>query len=90
MTTDAFWTLVANSEPLVTIHPDKTMTFGKDYTPDAAARLFWDAVLQAAPTKTDDFYFRECRRLDKECRTLAARVAELEAELRLFGWRAKS
>jgi hypothetical protein len=28
----------------VTIHPDGTVEYGKDYTPDAAAKALWDAV----------------------------------------------
>lgn len=30
--------------PLVTIHPDGTLQYGPDYTPDEAARAFWEAM----------------------------------------------
>ena len=29
---------------LVTIRPDGSIEYGKDYTPDATAKAFWDAV----------------------------------------------
>jgi hypothetical protein len=29
---------------LVTIKPDGSLEYGSDYTPDAAAKAFWDAV----------------------------------------------
>lgn len=39
-----------NGRPLVTIDlADGTMTFGPDYTPNEAARLFWQAVQDATP-----------------------------------------
>jgi hypothetical protein len=28
----------------VTVNPNGTIEYGKDYTPDAAARIFWDAL----------------------------------------------
>lgn len=34
----------ANGSPLVTIKPDGTIVYGDGYTPDAAAKAFWDAV----------------------------------------------
>lgn len=34
----------ADNAPLVTIHPDGTLDYGPDYTPDAAAHAFWDAM----------------------------------------------
>lgn len=39
----------ANGRPLVTIHPDGRLEFGPDYTPDAAAQAFWEAVQRFAP-----------------------------------------
>ena len=39
---------VHNRPPLVTIHPDGTLEYGPDYTPDEAARVFWDAMAARA------------------------------------------
>lgn len=39
-----------NGRPLVTIRPDGQLEFGPDYTPDAAARAFWDAVQRHTPS----------------------------------------
>jgi hypothetical protein len=33
-----------DNAPLVTIHPDGTLDYGPDYTPDAAAHAFWEAM----------------------------------------------
>lgn len=35
--------------PMVTIHPDGRLEFGEGYTPDEAARRFWDALRHFAP-----------------------------------------
>ena len=40
-----------NSAPLVTIHPNGTLEYGPGYTPDEAARRFWDALRRLAPTR---------------------------------------
>ncbi|GGW98555.1 hypothetical protein [Streptomyces chartreusis] len=37
--------------PLVTIHPDGELEYGPDYTPDEAARRFWDALRHLAPAR---------------------------------------
>lgn len=37
--------------PLVTIHPDGTLDYGPGYTPDEAARCFWDALRRLAPAR---------------------------------------
>lgn len=37
--------------PLVTIHPSGTLDYGPGYTPDAAARAFWDALRHLAPAR---------------------------------------
>ena len=37
--------------PLVTIHPNGTLEYGLDYTPDEAAQRFWDAMRQLAPAR---------------------------------------
>lgn len=37
--------------PLVTIHPNGELEYGPDYTPDEAARAFWDALRRLAPTR---------------------------------------
>lgn len=37
--------------PLVTIHPDGTLDYGPGYTPDEAARCFWEALRRLAPTR---------------------------------------
>lgn len=34
---------------LVDIKPGEELEFGEDYTPDEAARIFWEAVAKAAP-----------------------------------------
>lgn len=39
-----------NGRPLVTIRPDGQLEFGPDYTPDDAARAFWDAVQRHTPS----------------------------------------
>lgn len=33
-----------SAEAFVVIRPDGTIEYGKDYTPDAAAKAFWDAL----------------------------------------------
>lgn len=35
---------------LVTIYPDGRVEYGPDYTPDEAARIFWEAMAAYAPT----------------------------------------
>lgn len=30
--------------PMVIIHPDGRIEYGEGYTPDAAAKIFWDAL----------------------------------------------
>jgi len=42
-------TINGETAPLVTIHPDGTLEYGEDYTPDEAARQFWDALRRYAP-----------------------------------------
>ena len=42
-------TINGETAPLVTIHPDGTLEYGEDYTPDEAARQFWEALRQFAP-----------------------------------------
>lgn len=37
--------VISSGNVLVTIKPDGTIEYGKDYTPDAAAKAFWNAVL---------------------------------------------
>lgn len=37
-----------NGQFLLKIHPNGTLEYGPGYTPDEAARRFWDAVRQAA------------------------------------------
>lgn len=37
--------------PLVRIHPDGTLEYGPNYTPDEAARTFWDAMRHHLPTR---------------------------------------
>jgi hypothetical protein len=46
----------SNGRPLVTIRPDGTLEFGKDYQPDEAARAFWEAVQRLAPTGMEQEY----------------------------------
>lgn len=35
---------VGRNGPLVTIRPDGTIEYGENYTPDAAAAAFWEAI----------------------------------------------
>jgi hypothetical protein len=37
--------------PLVTIHPNGTLEYGRGYQPDEAARRFWDALRHLAPAR---------------------------------------
>lgn len=45
--------IVINGEdqrtPLVTIHPNGELEYGPDYTPDEAARRFWEALQHYMP-----------------------------------------
>lgn len=41
----------ADGQPLVTIHPNGELDYGPNYTPDAAARAFWDALRNLAPAR---------------------------------------
>lgn len=38
-----------NGTPLVTIHPSGELEYGPGYTPDEAARRFWDAMRHYMP-----------------------------------------
>ncbi|MER7815635.1 hypothetical protein [Streptomyces sp. NPDC096153] len=38
-----------NGQPLVTVHFDGRLEFGSEYEPDAAARLFWEAIGRWGP-----------------------------------------
>jgi hypothetical protein len=43
--------LVINDEqgnPMVTIERDRTLTYGENYDPDKAARIFWDSFARHA------------------------------------------
>lgn len=40
-----------DAKMLVTIHPDGTIEYGKDYTPDTAAKVFWEAIGTNMPCK---------------------------------------
>jgi|SRR5690348_2341492 len=40
-----------NGKVLVTIHLDGTIEYGKDYTPDKAAKVFWEALGRDMPCK---------------------------------------
>jgi hypothetical protein len=40
-----------NRTPLVTIHPSGELEYGPGYTPDEAARRFWDALRRLAPAR---------------------------------------
>jgi hypothetical protein len=46
---DQIFSICQSGDPMVTIRADKTMEFGPNYTPDAAAKIFWDAVLAHYP-----------------------------------------
>lgn len=38
-----------NGRPIITVHPDGSLEYGDDYTPDTAAQAFWDAVQRFTP-----------------------------------------
>ncbi|MFG2638546.1 hypothetical protein ACGFX8_32960 [Streptomyces sp. NPDC048362] len=40
-----------DGRPLVTIHPNGQLEYGPNYTPDEAARRFWDALRHLAPAR---------------------------------------
>lgn len=40
-----------DGQPLVTIHPDGQLDYGPGYTPDEAARRFWDAMRYYMPAR---------------------------------------
>lgn len=40
-----------NRTPLVTIHPTGELEYGPGYSPDEAARAFWDALRRLAPAR---------------------------------------
>lgn len=40
-----------DSKMFVSVNYDGTITYGPDYKPDAAARIFWEAMGDAAPMK---------------------------------------
>jgi len=40
-----------NRTPLVTIQPSGALEYGPGYTPDEAARRFWDALRRIAPAR---------------------------------------
>jgi len=42
-----------NGEMLVQVNLDGTVTFGKNYKPDEAARIFWKAIGDTAPAKQE-------------------------------------
>lgn len=39
--------------PLATIHADGTLEYGPGYTPDEAARCFWDALRRLVPARCE-------------------------------------
>lgn len=40
-------------QPLVTIHEDGTLTYGEGYTPDVAAKAFFDALAENFADRMD-------------------------------------
>lgn len=67
----------SNGRPLVAIRRDGRLEFGDDYQPDAAARLFWEAVQRFAPIQMEQQFGRP----------LAERInAELGALQRVREW----
>ena len=47
-------------KPMVTLRWDGTLEYGAEYTPDAASRIFWEAVASSIP------YVEEINRLRQE------------------------
>jgi hypothetical protein len=46
------FTIALNGEELVRVHGDGSIEFGPNYTPDAAAAAFWDAISKSVPNLT--------------------------------------
>lgn len=46
-------TIFVDNTPLVTIGRDGALTYGPNYTPDAAAKLFWDAIVTLCPWRDE-------------------------------------
>jgi len=69
-----------NGTPLVTIHPTGELEYGPDYTPDEAARCFWDALRQLAPARCP-----ACGHIGLDSKVMAApgTAAELGDALRI-------
>jgi len=88
--------IIINGEtaPLVTIHPDGTLEYGEGYTPDEAARQFWDALRHFAPQQfrqpsaqaleeERDRARRWAVRLENENRRLTDQVREAKERARV-------
>ncbi|MFI5990235.1 hypothetical protein ACIBAC_00075 [Streptomyces sp. NPDC051362] len=85
-----------DGQPMVTIHPDGRMEFAGSYSPEPAARAFWDMVRRFAPTPAAQEFGAPLKaRIDKalargeRAESLlrdALRVYEDVVEGRIDGW----
>lgn len=48
---DSLITIYMHHEALVTIKPNGDLEYGKNYTPDAAAKIFWETLAKTNPAK---------------------------------------
>ena len=48
-----------DNEPLATIKNDGTIIYGKNYTPDKAAKLFWEALASSGHNPCTSCSFRK-------------------------------
>lgn len=67
----------AGAALLVTINPDGTVTYGECYTPDEAARAFWEGLAAANPLRG------EVERLTADVERITAANERLRATIRL-------
>lgn len=63
---------LVNGKAFLTIHPDGQLKFDDDYTPDAAAQAFWEAVQRLAPASMPAAalvrVLNECDRIERAVR----------------------
>ena len=67
----------SHSEMLVAIKPDGTIKYGPDYTPDEAARAFWEALGTRSP-------YREKLAMTEDIRLLWEEIFKLKGEIKLL------
>lgn len=81
---DAFVIMGAADTPLVTISfKDGSLTYGEGYTPDAAAKAFWEAMGQYSPHEAT---IRDLQGQVKEARSIAQTLVNSEMIDRYCKW----